>query len=213
MVVLKQTWAHLDLDQRTNHGVPRDQLLQGIRQLEDSGEVKVFASGVLQVFRIVNLPASINELARAETTRFKEREALEMGRLNQVVQFITTTTECQSLMLMRHFGEVPAKDWVCTCESCKGGSKKGPTAAMSQRGKMSSVPPAAWAVIANAVASGELPSDDPRLLTRVAIGTKSPRITKLRLANHAAFGSLQTCSFESVLACCEKLCGRKDSDL
>ncbi len=77
------------------------------------------------------------------------------------------------------------------------------------------VPAADWAQVEAAAQSNRVPLDDPRLLAYFAVGRKSPRMTKLKLAVVPGFGCLRGthCAFEEILVKCEELCGRKDCEL
>lgn len=61
------------------------------------------------------------------------------------------------------------------------------------------------AVTAAAAAAG-LPGDDPAALARFAAGIASPRLTRLRLTRHQAYGSLGEMDFRALLAAATAYC-------
>jgi len=95
-------------------------LLSGISQLESCSEIEVMAQGVFNRFKIRALPGDINHLAKLEYNRCLEREARELARLREVVDFIFAKS-CRSRILMNHFGEVAKLEWNCagTCSNCR----------------------------------------------------------------------------------------------
>lgn len=59
------------------------------------------------------------------------------------------------------------------------------------------------------VLSACLDRDDPRLLTRLAFGITSPRLTATRLTSHAVFGSMVDVDFDVLLAAFTKVCNEE----
>ena len=125
----------------------------------------------------------------------EKREQRELARIGEVLAFLTADT-CQAALLMEHFGETPDASFART----KGFGIDLP------RGDGASVDADLWQELAAAAAGGALPRDNPRLLARFAFGYSSPRITALRLKQHALFGRFVGCSFEEIYERCAELC-------
>ena len=215
-LVTKLTWGHIDIDAavRSYPTLTREILVDGIGQLENSGQIRVGAEGLLNVYRVKALPASIEGLAVMEHARLIAREKRELARLNEVVDFIRNETHhqgeqmCHCRRLVAHF----APDDIISCEGqCQACANLSPNSFLARA--ESQAAPRVWADLQAAIKSTVIPKDDPRLLARFLLGsTRSPRMTTLKLGSHALFGSLKASNFDQLLAKCEELCNRKDSE-
>jgi ATP-dependent DNA helicase RecQ len=218
-LVTKMTWGHIDMDAalRKFPDLSRESLVNGIGQLESSGQIRVGPEGLLNVYKVKALPTSVKDLAMMEHARLMAREKRELARLQQVVDFIRnedhhdepTAAErrkCHCQRLLAHFAPDDEVECPGHCQSCAN------LAPPSLERRESQVAHRVWADLLAAVASGTIPQDDPRLLTRLLIGSRSPRITSLKLGSHRLFGVHRMCSYDALLAKCEELCNRRDSE-
>lgn len=122
-ISLKQTWAHFDVDGilRSSGGkLTREEVVYGITQIESNGTVTVRAEGVVHCYKIKKVPVDIQAVAAEEYNRFRLRETRELARLAQVLTLIGAN-ECQSKLLLIHFGEKSkGEKWTWVVQNAEG---------------------------------------------------------------------------------------------
>lgn len=187
--VLKAKYYHLDVN-RT--GVLRADLIRKLNSLDNFGHIKLHTSGVEQRYRISKeLPktkAEVDAIVDELMADLQSREKEAVRRQQQVVDLITGS-KCFALSLAEHFGmELP--DGKTSCGHCTFCMYKRPVKPPSM--VVARTTPASIRQVLKATNV----RDDPRFLTRIAFGIRSPRITQLKLDKHDVFRSLAHHSFD-----------------
>lgn len=101
----RRLWLHLDLGKiAAALQQPRDRIVRALGYLGEQGLAEVKAQGVRSRYRRLKSPADQEALAKQLHSRAQEREARELGRLQQVVA-MTAYEGCRSFFLARYFGE------------------------------------------------------------------------------------------------------------
>jgi ATP-dependent DNA helicase RecQ len=152
-------------------------------------------------FRVMNVPHSLEEPVDRLFKAAKRMEEQEIKRLNQVVDFLSSST-CQSKILCERFGDDVSLDGDCGhCAVCYAGGKQAVHIDEAQRLRAGRVlDNVRWAVIA---AQDALPRDDPVLIARFAAGISSPRITKL-YKKLPGYGTMSDHAFGTLLEAASK---------
>lgn len=175
----------------------RDCLVQAISKLEQEYALEVMPTQVEQVYRIVEEPGNLTDLATTEYDRFKAREAQELGRIEQVLDFIAAA-DCQAKILTEYFegADGPTSDRgqsVFPCGLCPYCKTKFPL--QLPKRNLETVDSTLWDRLTRDPC---LPRDDPELLIRFALGFKSPRITELKLDMNKNFGLMEGAPYKLI---------------
>ncbi len=171
---------------------PRERVVRAIDYLAEQGLLTVKADGVRQRYRRLRRPGDVDALAGDLHRRTLEREAREVARLNQVMEF-AGHDGCQASHLGEHFGE-PLDE---PCERCSWCLNGGEPAALLPR------PPAPidakpWEQ-ALALRQQTETLREPRAFARFLCGVSSPRLSRNKVTSDRLFGALAHVPFAEVL--------------
>lgn len=190
-----RTWLYLDIDQAAQAiGTTRDRVVRALDYLGEQQMLEVKAQGVRHRYRRLHTPDDLEELAQTLYRQAKEREAREIARLQQVVEF-ARLDGCQVSALCAHFDHpLPAP-----CGHCSWCLNHQTPIALAKR----AIPTIDDQVLHQAAAlRQEAPHDalcEPYALTRFLCGVTSPQQTRAKLGSHALFGALSHVPFQDVL--------------
>ena len=185
-------------------GIPRNDIVRRLNQLNDLGALVLKASGVQNRYRILeSLPQTDSEITAIADDMYAEMESRESDALSRIheVEALITGEQCFALALAKHFG------------MGDDGLPDGSTTSTAKTGKMS-CGHCTYCLTGKPVQLPEKPEkpvditgikeildacevrDDPRLLARVAFGIRSPRVSKLKYDKLPVFASLEDHDFE-----------------
>jgi ATP-dependent DNA helicase RecQ len=188
-----KTWFYLDLDAAARAtGAPRERVVRAIDYLAEQGLLTVKADGVRQRYRRLRLPQDMDALAGELHRRTLEREAREVTRLNQVMEFAGHDS-CQASHLGEHFGE-PLDE---PCERCSWCLNGGEPAALLPR-RPAPIDGPLWEQ-ALALRQQTETLREPRAFARFLCGVSSPRLSRSKLTSDRLFGALAQVPFAEVL--------------
>jgi hypothetical protein len=185
-------WTNMDVDMAVkNSGVARAQIIHKLNDWNESNVLELKPAGVEYVYKITKaLPksaADIEKLTDAIYTVMEKREQDDLERTEQMLGLITKPA-CFSKSLAQHFGD-HLPDNKKECGHC--------TWCLTHTAVVRDVPPPVrFNKSAFMAVLGKVPDrDDPRLLTRIAFGISSPRVTSLKLSKDPVFGSMDDHEF------------------
>ncbi|KAI1211151.1 ATP-dependent DNA helicase [Annulohypoxylon truncatum] len=196
-------WYNFDMNYVVSvTGLLRADLVRKLNDYHDRGIIMLKVGGVENRYKVLKkLPSEPQEIDEMTDKLFADMESREedaLQRTQQVVDLITGD-KCFALALAEHFGMgLPDEKTKCGhCTHCL--SRK--RIVMSPRPNL----PADMDTIRKVLAVCRV-RDDPRFLTRVAFGIKSPRVLQLKLHYQKIFGSLVEHDFKSLLREFTKAC-------
>ena len=172
---------------------PRDRITRALNYLEEKGEVTLQVAGIRQGYLLLQPNPPIEELASSLAARFLHREARDVARVRQVLDYAREPS-CLTARLLSYFGEqMPAP---CGhCSRCLG-LPLGPLPPAPER----PLGPAERAVVASLRAEAHKSLASPRSLARFLAGLSSPATTRARLTRHPHFGTFSNIPFPRILA-------------
>ncbi len=192
-------------------GTDRQRVVRALDWLGEQQLLKVEVSGVRHRYHWLRRPEAQgadlesggDDLAHALWQRFVQREAAEIGRLQQVLD-LATLNACRAAALAAYFGETLEHD--CgQCSWCQQQNVPMPASSVVQGDRF-----------INDQLAGQLAPlleehaelfATARPLARFLCGIGSPRIGRARLGKHALFGVIENIPFAEVLAWCESQLG------
>lgn len=171
----------------------RSDLIRKIHSLHELGHIILRGTDIVQRYLILKpMPQTKNGRDRTAERLYadnlaKEQEAL---RRDKAVMDLVTGSKCFALALAEHFGMgLPDEKKSCGhCTFCFTGQP----VHMPLAPKTRDVTP----LMLSGVLQATKVRDDPRFLTRIAFGIKSPRICQLKLDKEPVFRSLAYCDFD-----------------
>jgi hypothetical protein len=183
---------HLDMDKAVDvTGTPRMDIVRKLNDFNESKDIVLKPSGVLNAYKVIGrlprTPTEIKKLADQIYTIMEKREEDALARAEEMLALVTDT-KCFSRSLAEHFGDsLPNGKTECGhCQWCLTHTTvvpyEPPPAKMHQG-------------LFQAVLDAMPDREDPRLLTRIAFGISSPRITAAKLGKDAVFGSMADHTF------------------
>lgn len=190
-------------------GESREKIIKALGHLEDLGDVAVKPSRIRQGYRPLKKPENLKELTDRLIDLFERREASDLARLQEVVDY-ALTDGCLYSLLLDHFGEKMAR-----CGHCSRCLGKRPPAELPA----SPVPEILQVdleIIRQLVREKHAGLRSPRQLARFLCGMTSPATTytwflpsgarrKQRLTTHDGYALLEEQNFQEVLELCETL--------
>ena len=190
-----KTWFSIDVNAVAEAtGTGRDRVVRALDYLGQQRMLEVRATGVRHRYRRLNAADDLEALANALYQRLLEREAREIGRLQQVVD-LAALAGCKVEALAAHFGET-LEDRCGHCSWCLEGQSgvavlKRPVAIIDDE---------VWQeAFLLQREQGQLLAD-PRSLARFLCGIASPRLSRARLRAHPLFGALAHVPFKELLS-------------
>ncbi|RWA13157.1 hypothetical protein EKO27_g1943 [Xylaria grammica] len=196
-------WYSIDINAVAKlTGQLRADILRKLNEFNDTGLIRLKASGVLNRYKVLktlpSTPKQIGVITDKLHAEMEDRETDAMKRFQAVCDLLTDS-RCFAQALTRYFGmELPNGKPQCGhCTYCL-------------RGKPVVLPPKPkpsvdMSGIRDILAACDV-RDDPRFLARIAFGIKSPRVAALKLDRTNVFGSMQGHEFESLLREFTKAC-------
>jgi ATP-dependent DNA helicase RecQ len=188
-----RTWLTIDTVAVARElGEPRERIVAALNYLEAQGDVTLQAAGVRQGYRLLKPGVDLDRLRDAMSARFLDREARDIGRVRQVLDY-ATDPGCLTRHLLGYFGEslgAPCGH----CARCLGippGDLPPATARPlgdQERSLLRALRPEQHPAL-----------DEPRALARFLAGLSSPASTRARLGRHPAFGALADVPFARIL--------------
>jgi ATP-dependent DNA helicase RecQ len=188
-------------------GESEEKIRQAIGYLEDLGDLTVKPAGLRQGYRLVKKPQNRDALMQRLVDLFQQREASDISRIQQVVDF-ALTPNCLYQSLLSHFGEEIKR---CGhCSRCRGeippiNLPLTPLPEISQDD---------LALIRNLIGMKQPGLRKSRQLARFLCGMTSPATSyswylpegerrKNRLTSHPAYSMFEEHNFQEILALCE----------
>jgi len=194
-------WFALDVDEAVEKtGASRERMVTALNYLEEQGDFELQVAGVRRGFRIVKRPGpkEVNALAIRLLERFKTRENNDIKRLQQVVSLVQHA-HCKTRYLLNYFGEQFPEN--CGhCEYCLTGEGCNPdSVAMFKRSTGDIISEKQRVRALALLAEGHEALSSSRQQARFLCGIRSPKATRAKLHQHAAFAMLAHISFMDVL--------------
>ncbi len=189
-------WSTLDIQSAISTlKTTRDRIIKALDYMSELGMIEVKASQMRKPYRILKRPAAQEDLVQTLYQQMMHREAREIDRLNQVVNWATLGS-CQVAALGAHFGE--SREGSCGhCSFCLNPEQ---SRLPEQRAEFIAEP----ALLESARA---LHRQFPQLLTdevalaRFFCGISSPKLSRTNLGpKHPLFASLAEVPFKDILA-------------
>jgi len=179
-------------------GVDRDGLGKIISEMEAGGDAVVRRSGWRHVFRVKREPEDREKLIEEMVGIFREREASDLKRLDQVMA-LASGKGCMTQRLLKHFGE--KMDVQCGhCDRCRGilpvklKRKKPRKVSMAELGRIRALLDEKHASLMS-----------ERQMARFLCGMSSPASMRARLYRHDEYGMLSDLPFEEVMVVAESI--------
>lgn len=168
--------------------INRQEIIRKLNELHDKGSIKLTASGLENRYRVTSkklprTPAEIGTLADEIFADLKQREADAVQRIDQVIGLVTGK-QCFAYALSLHFDmDLPGDKKSCGhCGYCE----TGVAVVMPDAPPQAPVDLDLLTEILNAIPD----RDDPLLLTKIAFGITTPRVTRMKISRNRIFGSL-----------------------
>jgi ATP-dependent DNA helicase RecQ len=190
-----RTWLYIDVDQAAQViGAPRDRIVRALDYLGEQQMLDVKAQGVRHRYRRLKTPGDLEALAQSLHRQATDREAREIARLQQVLEF-ASLDGCQVSALCAHFDRPLAEP----CGHCSWCLNNQTPMALPQR----AAPAVEADVLHQAVALRQAYPEalsEPYALARLLCGVTSPKLTRAKLSSHPLFGALGHVPFRDVLS-------------
>lgn len=187
-----RSWLSFDIAKvAMETGEDRERIVTALTYLEEAGDIILKKSGVRQGYRLLGDDLDLRELATNLDERFRQREAADLERLQQVVS-LAETEACLSGFVTEHFGEI-LKEPCGHCDRCRGLK-----AMVIPRSCLKEMDQDDLAIIQNLRSEKHAALKTARQLTRFLCGISSPAAQRARLSRHDAFGLLEGRPFSEV---------------
>lgn len=154
-------------------------------------------------FEVTKTPSSLEEIADMLHKAAKRKEAKDVSRIQDVIDFLSADS-CQTKLMSKRFGDDVAGMPECGhCAVCHAGGQQAATIENEQVKRIGrTLDVRRWALIQ---AQPELPRNNPILLARFAAGISSPRISQL-YKKLPGFGTMADHSYTTLLDAAEAEC-------
>lgn len=154
-------------------------------------------------FEVTKTPSSLEEVVDMLYKAAKRKEAKDVSRIQDVIDFLSADS-CQTKLMSKRFGDDVGSMPDCGhCAVCHAGGQQVATIEDEQVKRIGrTLDVRRWALIQ---AQSELPRDNPILLARFAAGISSPRISQL-YKKLPGFGTMSDHSYETLLEAAEAEC-------
>jgi ATP-dependent DNA helicase RecQ len=199
-----QKWFHLDLDAAARRlNTPRQQLVRALDYLAEQQWLEVQASGLRYRYRLVQRPATAEQLIDQLWHLMRERESRELERLQQV-QDLVYHPGCQTRRLANYFDDTAGESTTAVdCGQCSFCLSEGSAPPRLARPSVE-LPPDLWATLAVVQRRHAWVFDHPRVLAKFLCGIPSPQLIRGRVSSHPLFGLLAQAPFAAVLELCQQ---------
>lgn len=192
-------WLSVNIGEAAGRlGVVPEKLRAMISELEAGGEVSLKKSGWRQGYRVEEKPEDLKALAGNMAARFQEREARDLGRLDQVLA-LAEGKPCLTKRLLTHFGE-KMEGGCGHCDRCGGIAP-----VKLKREKPRKVTDPELGEIRGLLSENHSALGTPRQLARFLCGMSSPASMRARLYRHEAYGLISGLPFGEVEILAESL--------
>ncbi len=188
-----RSWFSLDLDAvATTLQQPRERLVRALDYLGEQQMLELKVAGVRNRYRRLKSPKDMTALAAQLHESSLQREAREIGRLQQVVDWIEGDA-CQVAALCEHF-DAPLEQ---PCGHCTWCEQKTPVQ-LAER-FFAPIPEQTWDDATKLRQQHPEVLSQPIVMARLLCGVPSPRLAKAKLRSHPLFGKLADVPFQEVL--------------
>jgi ATP-dependent DNA helicase RecQ len=187
-------WFQIDVERAARElGCARDRVVRALDYLGEQDLLEVQASGVRHCYRRVREPEDLAELSHTLHERTLQREAREMARLGEVLDWVAHDG-CQVSHLGAHFAE-PLPQPCGHCSWCLAGQK--PVAVLPRR--VRGIDDQLWRRAEAVREQHAQVLSNPRVMTRWLCGVSSPSLSRAKLTSDPLFGALAGVPFAEVL--------------
>jgi ATP-dependent DNA helicase RecQ len=198
-----KTWFQIDLDQTARAlGTARDRVVRALDYLGAQGMLEIQTSRVRLRYRRLKATTNPRQLATTLHQRMLKREAADLARLQQVLDF-ADHSHCQTATLARHFGD--RLEHACGhCSHCLHSShaRSNEQHRATKRAE-AAIDEKLWAqaiALKQKLEQTQRPTlSDPLTLARFLCGITSPQLSRTRLSSNPLFGALAQVPFQTVL--------------
>ncbi|MFN9662830.1 MAG: ATP-dependent DNA helicase RecQ [Akkermansiaceae bacterium] len=179
-------------------GISSESLRDLISELEAGGDIALKKSGWRQAYRLKKAEADPKSISAAMAEKLQEREARELGRLDQVLALVQGK-RCLTQALLAHFGE--KMDEPCGhCDRCRGIAP-----VKLKRVKPRKISSSEHTQILTLLEEKNAALGTPRQLARYLCGMSSPASMRARLYRNDTYGLLSDLPFTEVEIFAESL--------
>jgi ATP-dependent DNA helicase RecQ len=201
-----RTWFCIDLAASARAlRCDRERIVKALDWLAEQQLLELKVAGLQHRYRRLRRPEDESVLVDALHQRMQQREAAELGRLQQVVSMLVSST-CRSRALAAHFGETLAADCghcsACLDQSCELPERSPVDLPATLSAELSELVKAHADIFASA-----------RQLTRFLCGCSSPVFTRCKLSRDPNFGRLVEVPFADVLSWAQSFRGSQAGQL
>ncbi len=190
-----RTWFHIDADEAAMMaGSSRERVVLALDYLAEQKMLEVRSTGVRHRYRTLESPDDLNTLAQSLYRRMLDREAREIGRLQQVLD-LAALDGCKVSALADHFGECIGRQ----CGHCSW-CLNGQSGVIPEKRSVTVVDEDTWQQAIALQHEHDQVLANPRALARFLCGVTSPKLSRSRLRAHHLFGILEDVPFKTVLA-------------
>lgn len=172
-------------------GTTAAKLRETVSDLEAAGEVSLKKSNWRQAYRMKKEPEDIKALAEGMAENFREREATDLKRLEQVLG-LSSTRVCLTKTLLKHFGE-KMEEGCGHCDRCRGVAPK-----KLKQGKPRKVTTSELERIKALFDAKHAALGTARQMARFLCGMSSPASMRARLYRFDEYGMLADLPFREV---------------
>ena len=196
-----RTWYSLDPTEVAGAlGQPRERVVKALDYLQEQRLAQTQVSEPRQRFTRLRTREDAPTLVAMLRQRFQQREAKEVGRVQEVLRLVTHAG-CQSNALVAHFGQ--QRERPCGhCTFCRTGVARVLPAPRPRPDLPAGLDVAAFRALA---AKHPEALGHPRQAARFLCGLSSPALSRAKLGNHKLFGVLEDWPFAEVLGFCQRL--------
>lgn len=174
-------------------GESRQRIISALSYLEDQGDLQLQMTGKRLGYRRLKIGAALKGLPERINTRFEQREARDIERLQMVLDY-ANRAECRTGVLTEYFDD-PLPEPCGHCDVCLGATVS-PIPDVGSR----ELEAHHLATMRKVASLGHPALASPRQLTRFLCGLSSPASTQAKLGRSADFGALRDVPFQLVLA-------------
>ncbi|MEE9354256.1 MAG: ATP-dependent DNA helicase RecQ [Methylococcaceae bacterium] len=188
-----RTWFHIDPNVAAMAmSTDRERVIRALDWLAEQQMLELKVAGIRHRYQRLKMPDSAVELAEQMYLRIIKREAAEISRLQQVLEFVEMDS-CQTTMLAAHFDEV-LKQNCGHCAFCNSGKTTLPDR------KAQAIPENLREKIMQLINQDETAQilKNPHILARFLCGVTSPHLSKAKLTKHSLFSVLENVPFKQV---------------